>query len=101
MSLRRAARHDGQGNSGHSPGTGPSQPRVPTDPSHPPTDRASVVSPRLLSIAQAARYLSVSTWTVREMIWRGDLPHVRCGRRILLDLRDLDTWIEREKVRGV
>ncbi len=45
--------------------------------------------------------LAVSDWTIRAMVQRGDLPHVRLGRRILLDLRDLETWIDREKTRGV
>jgi len=56
---------------------------------------------RLISIQEASEYLAVSGWTVRRMIWNGELPHVRRGRRILLDLRDLDSWIEREKVCGV
>lgn len=58
-------------------------------------------SRRLCSIEQASHYLAVSTWTVRRMVWNGELPHLRRGRRILLDLRDLDAWIDREKVRGV
>jgi excisionase family DNA binding protein len=56
---------------------------------------------RLCAIAEAARYLALSTWTVREMCWRGDLPHIRQGRRILIDLHDLDEWVARSKVRGV
>jgi excisionase family DNA binding protein len=56
---------------------------------------------RLCSLTDAARYLAVSDWTVRQMVWRGDFPHIKTGKRILLDLRDLDGWIEREKVRGV
>ena len=56
---------------------------------------------RLCSLADAAGYLAVSDWTVRQMVWRGDLPHIRRGKRILLDLRDLEGWIDREKVRGV
>lgn len=59
------------------------------------------LAPRLCSIPEAATYLSLSPWTIREMVWRGDLPHVRAGRRALLDLRDLDAWIDREKARGV
>ena len=61
----------------------------------------TTIARRLLSIEEASKYLALSTWTVRRMIWMGDLAHVRCGRRILVDLRDLDTWIEREKVHGV
>ena len=56
---------------------------------------------RLCSLADAASYLAVSDWTVRQMIWRGDLPHIRRGKRVLLDLQDLERWIAREKVRGV
>ncbi len=63
--------------------------------------RAQTLPRRLCAIAEAARFLAVSTWTVREMVWRGDLPHIRNGRRILLDLRDLEAWVERTKVRGV
>lgn len=47
--------------------------------------------------ADAARYLAVSCWTVRQMVWHGNLPHIKTGKRILLDLRNLDGWILREK----
>ncbi len=70
--------------------------------SRPPArDRASVapVGQRLLSIAQASQYLSVSSWTVREMIWRGDLPCVQIGRRKCIDIHDLDQFIEQTKKR--
>ena len=77
-------------------GTPPCQGRV-TPESQPPTRHRAPASRRLLSIAQASEYLSLSTWTIREMTWRGDLPHIRCGRRILLDIYDLDEWIERGK----
>jgi excisionase family DNA binding protein len=53
-----------------------------------------------VSLAEASEYLSVSDWSVRAMVWRGDLPHVRLGKRILIDSRDLDGWIDRTKVRG-
>ena len=61
----------------------------------------SALPRRLCSLADAARHLAVSDWTVRQMVWRGDLPHIKTGKRILLNLRDLDGWIEREEVRGV
>lgn len=65
------------------------------------TEGAAASIRRLISIEEASKYLAVSTWTVRRMIWSGAIPHVRRGRRILLDLRDLDKWIEREKAWGV
>ncbi len=71
----------------------------------PPRKRIGTPAPalprRLVSLAETSRYLSVSDWTVRQMVWRGDLPHVRLGKRILIDARDLDGWIDRAKVRGV
>jgi len=53
---------------------------------------------RLYAIADAAEYLGRTPWAIREMIWKGKLPAVRDGRRILLDIEDLDRWIEAHKV---
>ena len=55
---------------------------------------------RLLTLQQASAYLGVSSWTVRELIWRGRLPAVRITRKIHLDLRDLDQFIEQAKERA-
>ena len=53
---------------------------------------------RLYSIPEAGEYLGRSPWAVREMIWKGKLPAVGDRRRILLDVNDLDHWIEVNKV---
>ena len=100
---------------GHSPGIADAQALDRTGPpesardsiSNAPPARKRTAGPgptlprRLCSLADAARYLAVSDWTVRQLVWRGDLPHIKTGKRVLLDLRDLDGWIDREKVRGV
>jgi len=52
---------------------------------------------RLYSIEDAAEYLGRSVWGVREMLYAGKIPFIRDGRRILLDIRDMDEWIERNK----
>ena len=52
---------------------------------------------RLLNLNEAAHYLSVSYWSVRTLINRGDLPAVRFGRRLLIDKKDLDDLIENHK----
>jgi excisionase family DNA binding protein len=52
---------------------------------------------RLYSIPEAAFYLGRSVDAVREMVWAGKLPAIKDGRRILLDVRDMDTWIEQSK----
>lgn len=56
---------------------------------------------RLYSIKEASLYLGRSVWAVREMIWAGKLTHIKDGRRILLDIYDMDEWIERNKTRFV
>lgn len=49
---------------------------------------------RLLTVYEAGCYLGRSVWGIRELIWKGHLPSVRCGRRVHLDIRALDEWIE-------
>ena len=57
------------------------------------------VQPALLNVKEAAVYLGRSEQSVQHLIYQRDLPVVRCGRRIHLDRRDLDSWIERHKLR--
>jgi excisionase family DNA binding protein len=52
---------------------------------------------RLLSIEEGAVYLSLSKREIYNMISTRDLPAVTHGRRKMLDIRDLDTWIESAK----
>jgi excisionase family DNA binding protein len=54
---------------------------------------------RLYSIKEAALYLGRSEWAVRDMIWAGKIPYVKDGKRILLDIYDMDEWIEKNKTR--
>ena len=53
---------------------------------------------RLLSQKEAAVYLGISYWTLRDLIFRGEIPYIRMKRRVLVDLRDLDVFIDREKM---
>ncbi len=52
---------------------------------------------RLLDLRRAARYLGLSYWTLRGMLHRGELPFIHAGRKILIDVRDLNEWIEARK----
>jgi len=38
--------------------------------------------------AEAAAYLGISYWTLRDLTFRGEVPHVKIGRRILVDRLD-------------
>ena len=56
-----------------------------------------VSAKRWLNIPEAATYLSVVAYTIRNAIWSGELPYVRCGKRIIVDKADLDHWCESRK----
>src|SRR6516225_5661384 len=45
----------------------------------------------------AAIYLGRSEQSVQHLIFQKELPVVRLGRRVHLDRRDLDRWIEKNK----
>jgi len=53
---------------------------------------------RLLSVKEAASYLSLSERELYNMLANCQLRAVRHGRRTMFDIRDLDEWIERNKV---
>ena len=55
--------------------------------------------PRLLSQQDAASYLGISYWTIRDLVFRRELPCVKIGRRILVDRMDLDAYLDRSKIR--
>jgi excisionase family DNA binding protein len=59
--------------------------------------RPSRATRRLLTLPEAAMYLGLSPWTVRDLTWKGRLPVVRITRKLLFDLRDLDELIDQEK----
>lgn len=54
---------------------------------------------RLLRLREAAQYLSISPWKLRHIIQSGQLPIVQCNENApwLLDVRDLDGWVECNK----
>jgi excisionase family DNA binding protein len=55
------------------------------------------VQAALLNVKDAAVYLGRSEQAVQHLIFQKELPVVRAGRRVHLDRRDLDTWIEKNK----
>ena len=59
------------------------------------------VKPRLLTAGQAAVYMGRTKEAVQHMISSGKLPTVRSDRRVFLDIRDLDAWIEENKQCGI
>lgn len=53
---------------------------------------------RLYTIQESAEYLGRSVWSVRELIWKGLIPYIKVGRRVHVDIYDLERFIETHKI---
>jgi hypothetical protein len=54
---------------------------------------------RLYSLAESAEYLGRSLYSMRTLVWNGEVPVVASGRKQWCDIQDLDKWIDRNKSR--
>lgn len=52
----------------------------------------------LLNLAEAAKELRLSIYTLRAWAWQRRIPIVRLGRRVLMRREDLETLINRNRV---
>ena len=52
---------------------------------------------RLFNVPEAAKYLGMTEWGIRGLISDGKIPSVRNGRRVFLDIEDMNRWIEESK----
>jgi len=52
---------------------------------------------RLFNIEEASIYLGRTPNAIRQMIWDGKFRYVKDGKRILLDVKDMDDFIEQHK----
>lgn len=100
----RPRKHPVTPESGHTTGT--ASPRTRTTSGAPcgAEPQQGQVLPRLVDLHGAARYTGLSYWTLRDLLDGGVLKRVRLEhgdgrelRRVLLDVRDLDRWIELAK----
>jgi excisionase family DNA binding protein len=61
----------------------------------------TAVSPRLLRTKDAANYLGMSAWALRQQVNEGKLPFISSGEHTSswkFDVGDLDAWVERHRV---
>ena len=58
-----------------------------------------ISSPRLLPLKDAAQWLGVTVWAMRERIWAGQIPVVQFpgGRKQYIDIQDLEAFIQNNK----
>jgi excisionase family DNA binding protein len=50
-------------------------------------------------IREAAVTLGISAWTIYYLIWKGSMGQVKIGTRVLIDIRELDGFIDANKTR--
>jgi len=88
---------------GHSLGTAASEMPTNRGSAKGTVDRRTNVlpAPRLLDYKAAGAYLSLSYWSLRELVLNGEIPCVKFRTKVLIDRRDLDDWIEANKETGV
>lgn len=56
------------------------------------------ISKRLYSLKESAIYLGRGLHGVRDIVWRGEIPIVRSGRKIFIDIKDLEHYVESNKM---
>jgi hypothetical protein len=55
----------------------------------------------LFTLKEAAEYLGRSAWGMRDLVWKRIIPVVKNdgGRKIFVDVNDLDDYVEKNKAR--
>ena len=55
---------------------------------------SSAITPRLLSVIDAASYISSTPWFVEELIRSGKIHTTTIANSRLIDIHDLDAWVD-------
>jgi len=63
----------------------------------PKTQNVYIPRKRLYNLKEAAEYLGRPVWGMRELVWAGKLPVIQDGRKMYLDIYDLNKYIEKSK----
>ena len=60
---------------------------------------SAIITPRLLKTRDAARYLGISAWKLRNLVQCGEIACILGDGTSpwLFDRQDLDAWIQRSK----
>jgi excisionase family DNA binding protein len=56
---------------------------------------------RLMTVKEAASYLSLSKFTLYELASKRKIPHLRIGKALRFDIRALDTWCSRRVIKDI
>ncbi|MFH1983695.1 MAG: helix-turn-helix domain-containing protein, partial [Pseudomonadota bacterium] len=57
----------------------------------------NVPKKRLYSIKELASEIGATEWFWRSQVWDGQLPYVQVGRKMFIDLMDIERFIKNNK----
>jgi len=57
----------------------------------------TVPAKRLYSIKELVSHIGATEWFWRSQIWDGQLPYVQVGRKMLIDMNDVESFIQKHK----
>ncbi len=63
-----------------------------------PSEGAAETLPQLLDMETVARWLGTSIRHVRRLVTERKIPYLKIGHFIRFDERDVEVWIDRQKV---
>lgn len=52
---------------------------------------------KLMTVQEVCEWLTISRWSLYQMVSRGQIPHVKLGRRLRFVYSELDLWVQRNK----
>jgi excisionase family DNA binding protein len=55
---------------------------------------------RWMDVKAAASHVGSTVSFIRGLIWDGEVPYVRAGKKFVLDRADLDAWMAKQKERN-
>jgi excisionase family DNA binding protein len=55
------------------------------------------VPKRYVRVKELSYYLSITASNLYVMVHRGEIPYHKKGKRLMFDLREIDSWIAKDK----
>ena len=62
--------------------------------------QSTVSAKRLFSIKELASEIGGTIWFWRSMIWNGQIPYMQVGKKMFVDTKDIEVFIEKNKHRN-
>lgn len=57
--------------------------------------QSTVSAKRLFSIKELASEIGGTIWFWRSMIWNGQIPYMQVGKKMFVDTKDIEVFIEK------